>query len=50
VLRATGARTEDGMDHRADRDELEEPVEQHASLVSCQTKEPDGRITIGCAE
>jgi hypothetical protein len=35
------------VDHGADRDELEEPVEQHASLVSCQTKEPGVRITIG---
>ena len=50
VLRALGARTEDGVDRRADRDELEEPVEQHASLVNCQTREPDRRITIGCTE
>ena len=40
VLGAFGARSEDGVDHRTERDELQEPVEQHASLVNCQTREP----------
>jgi hypothetical protein len=47
VLGALGLRAEEDMRQRTDRDVLQEPVEQHASLVSCQTREPDDRITIG---
>src|SRR3954453_13548948 len=47
VLPAVNLRSDDDLHRRTDRDELEEPVEQHASLGNCQTREHGRRWTIG---
>ena len=47
VLRPLDPRPEDQLHDRTDDDGLQEPVEQHASLVNCQTREPEAGITIG---